>query len=74
MQVGRRGLTSSSKETMPWFPLPMPESEVNLLDGLKRSTRPATVSEKPMPYASSEGIRYREGSGEREVEKEVVAA
>ena len=52
---------------MPWFPLPMPENEEDLLDGFKRSTRPATVSEKPMPYASSQGIGYRGGSGEREV-------
>jgi len=40
---------------MPWFPLPMPENEVDLLDGFRRSTRPATVSEKPMPNASLEG-------------------
>ena len=63
---GRRDLTSSSKETMPWFPLPMPENEVDLLDGFKRSTRPATVSEKPMPYASLEETGYRGGSGGRE--------
>jgi hypothetical protein len=30
----------------------MPENEVDLLDGFRRSTRPATVSEKPMLYAS----------------------
>ena len=65
--IGRRELTSSSKETIPWFPLPMPENEVDLLDGFKRSTRPVTVSEKPMPYASLEGIGYRGGSREREV-------
>jgi len=55
---------------MPWFPLPMPENEVDLLDGFKRSTRPAMVSEKPMPYTSSERIEYRGGSGEREREGE----
>jgi hypothetical protein len=33
----------------------MPENEVDLFDGFKRSTRPATVSEKPMPSASSGG-------------------
>ena len=54
--VSGRELTSSSKETIPWFPLPMPENEVSLLDGLKRSTRPVTVSEKPMFYVSSEVI------------------
>ena len=65
--MGRRELTSSSKETMPWFPLPMPENGVDLLDGFKRSTRPVTVSEKPMLYTSLEGIGYRGGSGERDV-------
>ena len=33
---------------MPWFPLPMPEKEEDLLDGFRRSTRPAMVSERPM--------------------------
>jgi hypothetical protein len=41
---------------MPWFPLPMPENEVGLFDGFRRSTRPATVSEKPMLYAASSGL------------------
>jgi len=50
---------------MPWFPLPIPENEVGLLDGFKRSKKPATESEKPMSYAILEGIGYRGGSRER---------
>ena len=34
----------------------MPENDVDLFDGFKRSTRPATVSEKPMLYAASSGL------------------
>lgn len=64
-----RELTLSSKETMPWFPLPMPENEVDLLDGFKRSTRPATVSEKPMLCVSLDGSG---GSEEREKREEMM--
>lgn len=53
---------------MPWFPLPMPENEVDLLDGLRRSTRLATVSEKPMSYVRLVWIGYRGGSEEKEME------
>jgi hypothetical protein len=56
---------------MPWFPLPIPENEADLLDGFKRSTRPATVSEKPMAYASLEG---RGWDIVEDLEKERVAA
>lgn len=65
--VDGRELTSSSKLTMPWFPLPMPENEVGLLDGLKRSTRPATVSESPMRSWRGFGVV-------EDLEREVVAA
>lgn len=71
--MDERELTLSSKEMMPWFPLPMPENEVDLLDGFKRSTRPAMESEKPMFNVIREGLGWTEegerGRGKRERER-----